>query len=639
MKGSDILYSANGSYNRNTFNQTICIYRDWPQEEMFRDLDQMDSIGLRTADSILFSGANYPETVVTYLYPIPHESTEPAAVIMVLLKTQTIETAIGKQFSDYSANTFVLDREGKVVTARVEDENTAAHVSGLDETLAEGYSSTRIGGKDYIVETVLSDYFGWKYIAVLPEEDIYRNAGALFSRVHLFVGMVVLLGAGLMVLFMRLNYIPINRLRRVIEANTDLRLDRWGGVEILDKALDKVFQSLEDQNRHGEEQKAVLRQHLFLDALKGRFADLSEFSFAADRLEIPHAEKTYLALLIRLPQRDGIRSDAGIRKELEGIFLESGVMAVPLETMQDSTIPCIVLFDSIDRARQAIEELHTALLEDFGLPTLIGVGGVCSDALAVNRSYTEALAAMQHGLSTRGEGVVYAGELPESNEWGNWHDSIDLQAFREYLWQGDYTGLEGMLSGAVESARGKPPFLTRLLCFDIFNNVLRTLHEMGIDLAAAGADSQTLVKMAELEDPRAFQKQLLMLLRPICALISRQKESGNAELKTRIVQFLEEHYADPDLLLDTMADHLGMSYPYLSRYYKDQTGVTISEQLARVRIEKFKELAAGGETNIAEMAEQVGYLNLASFNRRFKKQEKITPKQYVDKRRQNKDNR
>jgi YesN/AraC family two-component response regulator len=93
---------------------------------------------------------------------------------------------------------------------------------------------------------------------------------------------------------------------------------------------------------------------------------------------------------------------------------------------------------------------------------------------------------------------------------------------------------------------------------------------------------------------------------------------------------MASHYADKELSLVKAADDFRMTPPYLSTYFKQQTGYNFSDYLNRLRIRQAKELLADGKHAIQEIADRVGYNNVNSFIRIFKKYESVTPGQYKE---------
>lgn len=83
-----------------------------------------------------------------------------------------------------------------------------------------------------------------------------------------------------------------------------------------------------------------------------------------------------------------------------------------------------------------------------------------------------------------------------------------------------------------------------------------------------------------------------------------------------------------DLSLAYLAQLLNMSPAYLSVFIKEKTGANFSDHLNEIRIRKAKELLVVSELSIQDISMQVGYANITSFNRMFKKQVGLSPGEY-----------
>jgi YesN/AraC family two-component response regulator len=259
----------------------------------------------------------------------------------------------------------------------------------------------------------------------------------------------------------------------------------------------------------------------------------------------------------------------------------------------------------------------------------IAVSEPCDDMTQIGRSYAEASAAARHGMAGRDGGVLHYSEIGSADYGYAWRGDKELKELSGKLWQGDFSAVKRLIEQSLSNVAGMPMFIIRLMCFEIINSILRTLSEMQFDLHKVGIDYRAFSSLTEFASTEEFMAKAGAFLNVVCAQVAAGKESGNSGLKDDIQSFIDTHFDDPNLLLESIGDQLGMSYSYLSRYFKDQTGINISEYLAHLRIEKVKTLVEAGERDIGKMAASVGYANLPSFNRMFKKQERMTLKQYV----------
>jgi AraC-like DNA-binding protein len=95
--------------------------------------------------------------------------------------------------------------------------------------------------------------------------------------------------------------------------------------------------------------------------------------------------------------------------------------------------------------------------------------------------------------------------------------------------------------------------------------------------------------------------------------------SVSSRLVVRARRYIREKYADPGLDLAAIAAYAEVSKNHLSWEFARETGENITTFIARVRIEAAKSLLANTALKTYEIAEKVGYANVETFCRVFKK--------------------
>ena len=107
--------------------------------------------------------------------------------------------------------------------------------------------------------------------------------------------------------------------------------------------------------------------------------------------------------------------------------------------------------------------------------------------------------------------------------------------------------------------------------------------------------------------------------------IASQRPSSDSVLAKRIQASIEAEYRDKNLTIATIGEQFGMAPYYLSRVYKDALGLGILDSIAKCRIEGAKERLIQTGDSIQLVAEAVGFTDVNTFIRVFKKLETITP--------------
>ena len=94
--------------------------------------------------------------------------------------------------------------------------------------------------------------------------------------------------------------------------------------------------------------------------------------------------------------------------------------------------------------------------------------------------------------------------------------------------------------------------------------------------------------------------------------------------------YISKHYNDPDICVGTVAKSLNISEGYLSHTFKKETDYTLLGYITRYRIHKAMELLKDCRVKVYEVAEQVGYRDIAYFSTTFKKITGVSPSEYQD---------
>ena len=95
----------------------------------------------------------------------------------------------------------------------------------------------------------------------------------------------------------------------------------------------------------------------------------------------------------------------------------------------------------------------------------------------------------------------------------------------------------------------------------------------------------------------------------------------------RVMRFAERNWAKRVSLQDA-ADAVYLSPKYLSRLFKENTGMGFSEYKLKVKIKKAQELLRKTGYTIDQISYKIGYQNSESFIRIFKKLTRYTPTEY-----------
>ena len=125
--------------------------------------------------------------------------------------------------------------------------------------------------------------------------------------------------------------------------------------------------------------------------------------------------------------------------------------------------------------------------------------------------------------------------------------------------------------------------------------------------------------------------KLLAIFAQHLAMLSNQvfiqKENSEPPVITKARTYIHEHQTE-ELSLAQVAKAVNMSSFYFCKMFKKVVGINFTEYVARVRIEKSKNLLLNPNLRVSEIAFEVGFQSLTHFNRVFKKILGQSPTEY-----------
>ena len=105
-------------------------------------------------------------------------------------------------------------------------------------------------------------------------------------------------------------------------------------------------------------------------------------------------------------------------------------------------------------------------------------------------------------------------------------------------------------------------------------------------------------------------------------------KSGGGEIVEDALRYIDAHYCEESISLNTVAKAINVSANYLSAVFSQRVGSSFIEYLTGKRIQKAKQLLRQTDRRSGEIAFTVGYRDPRYFSSVFKKQQGCTPSEY-----------
>ncbi|TNJ63727.1 response regulator [Paenibacillus hemerocallicola] len=102
---------------------------------------------------------------------------------------------------------------------------------------------------------------------------------------------------------------------------------------------------------------------------------------------------------------------------------------------------------------------------------------------------------------------------------------------------------------------------------------------------------------------------------------------GVHHLVMKAVAYIDDRYTEETLSLSEIAEHVGVSPSHFSKCFKAELGVSYTDYLTELRMERAVRLLRDPSAKVYEVAQQVGYGDYSHFTKLFKKKYGFSPGQ------------
>ena len=291
----------------------------------------------------------------------------------------------------------------------------------------------------------------------------------------------------------------------------------------------------------------------------------------------------------------------------------------------------ICLEISEPEARTLADRLRACLAADAPAGSVIaGIGGT-HPPQELQHSYLEAQTALRAAEVSNQPIVSYIdlGSMPTKHRFPVEARDEFLLEFKHVHHDAARRKLQVLLDQLVNTAAGDvTTYRVRLL--KLLGTILSQLEEQGDNqdvVTEAASIFERLYQSSTIDElTETFTTSIDKLQSRATAPLIETSTGGHNPLQ-RAKAYIDENLAE-DVKVSEVARRAGVSASQLQRIFRDATGMTCSTYLTTARLTKAKELIAGTDRPITEIAFDVGYNDSNYFSTAFRKHEGITPSAY-----------
>ncbi len=288
----------------------------------------------------------------------------------------------------------------------------------------------------------------------------------------------------------------------------------------------------------------------------------------------------------------------------------------------------------LEKLQKVYDDSKGMMKEYFGLGVTLGIGSPVNLLYKVHKSYEGAVNALEYRFLYGQDRVLFIKDFVEMDQVRNIEISDDIRKLTLAVKLNSKAEIAESLKEIV--SRLRKLVLSSARIYICVQNILVALNNLVDSLNLTDEEIterqnnllRLLYTMKTLEE---VEKLLCEYCYYIGEILAEQRDSFSKKQAIIAVEYIEEHYMDEDLTLQSMCSDLAISMSYFSTIFKRYTGETFIEALTKRRMKAARELLSNTTLKVYEIAEKAGYADPHYFAITFKKITGLTPKEYARK--------
>jgi len=565
-----------------------------------------------TAVYLDYANYNYKEPIQKILLPLAFKREENSSFILIAL----VDAVPLYHSIDKTDNFYIFNTTGELIYPLSPNENfSSADIEPLTQyrKTKQGYLFTRYSQENGLIySTFLSN-------AALRQQ--LQRTNLIFQ---IIAAASVLISIILSVYLVNIFNNPVKQIASII-CQSSVSADNIKVVG-LNFIRDNIKLIVEDN----QTKNSMLDSFFYQLKLKGNYTPINSlnkhiiFNNYILICFVIHYKDKYLVEV----QEESGKGTYILKELIEQCLSGSFADSITFQAEHNKIISIINVQQSLSDIQQALEKIAEKLKneEEYVFFTII-LSNICQDTSQLHKTYDKLFDLYKYRKLASSTQILSENLIKASNN-RYYLPADQFQLLNNLLSDGKQQECQELVGEILlkNYKRDVTQYSIQLLCTEIVNcgiNILSKLYgeiPAGFDVTGIYSQYSSFTTVDE------FRQSCDRFIISVTDYVqSNHKES--CYIVDYIQEYIEKHYSE-DIYLDLLAKRLGITNNYISSCFREKVGTNFNYYLNNFRIQRALELLAVPALKIKDVSEKVGYSNVSSFIRIFKKHIGKTPDEY-----------
>ncbi|QOS79588.1 AraC family transcriptional regulator [Paenibacillus sp. JNUCC31] len=647
-KNSDTVIARNNRINIESLYDHIRLEEHMPFHSFRAYFDQWYIKGYH---SVVVSEENEWRPTVMYAQNVNSTiMNQPGAVLLFMIdRSKLLEQASVPE----KGTIFILDEDNRFIASTGESLSEPALLYG-DMPEESGQLEIETAGRQLVASYTTSSITGWKYVMTLPTNVYHQKMNVVEQLTIASILLCLIVGGGVTYWLLKRNYLPIHALIQSLSFKAGFTFDRGSNeYSFLEQALSSTFHEKEELHYKLNQHNNTLRSHFLQRLLKGQLDShipLYE-SFSAYDLRFPLGGFSVILLRIEHFGKFHRKNEDQVHNKRLLHFLIANVVeevarksvnAYAVELDQE-LLACIVNHQLASPAEQRGELMHIAeetmsfISNHAHVQLTAAISAQQKGEYGIFQAFQEAIEAMEYRIIAGSGGIIHYGDLsgndnPGAAPGGYFYPLKAEQQLIAMVREGQLDKAKVFVGEIIQKNVTTEPFpfhTTKCLMFDLMATLQKVIGEIRIAGKPDMPDGvRAIERLMQCQTVGEMRSKLYDMLELLCDYVNNNREYCSNPLIDKVMKYVNEYYQDENLNISMIGEAFSMTPSYVSKLFKDLTGESLLDYINKTRLVQAKLLLTDGEYTVSEISLKVGYNDVNTFHRIFKKFEGITPGRY-----------
>lgn len=585
--------------------------------------------------------------VISYVYRLSTLTTSTKGTVVVNVREDGLNEFMDQENDNEASESYLIEKSGRIIGAKEKElfltdgssNPIIAYVLKSNSPYGYGYYEDANGKMLYTYVTM--DTEGWIYLKMTSLDFLMGKTNQLRMNVIFVTVIIILCGTIATVLLATRISKPMRDLVARLKQKEGLNFTaNKNELAFIDSAFreiqeqeDSLYKMLHDREK---DSKGLIVRKL----LNGEIDQDDEREI---KQVFPYSK--YMVCIIAIDRNTKYREQMNAETRsyhryilntlCEEVF-QDGIKA-ECTRMSPGKQAVIINGDHFDKSEickkitLGMEDIRKRCKEIFGHTVTIGVSCFHEGYPNIKDCVFEASEAIKMRL-LKGGNCVISYKVPESDMKKYFYPYNSEKKILNYINTCDLEDIRNELKVIHEEILISQEEVTYENIMLIYNQLicstLKYMTEHNINTGKAFIDANKIYSdMMSLDTLNEVEEYMVEFYKIILSCMTLESDSNEKKYGDQILEYINKHYKE-DIMFEEMADEIGISYSYMRKLVKNITGKSLIDYINILRIEEVKRLLLYSDMSITQIALEVGYRNVQSVNRFFKKYEGISPSEY-----------